>query len=320
MVLPGVDEIAASVCSIDFAEQTVVMKILVVGATGMLGAPVARQLRADGHDVRVFARDAGRARQLLGDGFEIRTGDVGDSASLLAAMQQCEAVHVNLRGGNTLASYARIERDGAANIAAAAARCGVARLGYVSAAGIGDRPARHPLFELKAAAVAAVAGSGVGYTIFKPTHFMESLPQFVQRGRATIIGNQPHRYHYLAAADFAVFVSHSYRMDSAANQSIAMLGPEPWTMAEALTQYCAAVHPGMAIGQMPVVIARMLGLLTGNRDLQFAATLFAAFSLAGEWGDDALARRLFGPPRTTLREWCRLRAGDAQQVVSKEET
>jgi NAD(P)-dependent dehydrogenase (short-subunit alcohol dehydrogenase family) len=45
-------------------------RILVIGATGLIGAPVARRLLADGHQVRLLVRDTGRASQRLGDGFE----------------------------------------------------------------------------------------------------------------------------------------------------------------------------------------------------------------------------------------------------------
>jgi nucleoside-diphosphate-sugar epimerase len=45
-------------------------RILVIGATGLIGAPVARRLLADGHQVRLLVRDTGRASQRLGDSFE----------------------------------------------------------------------------------------------------------------------------------------------------------------------------------------------------------------------------------------------------------
>jgi nucleoside-diphosphate-sugar epimerase len=45
-------------------------RILVIGATGLIGLPVARRLLADGHQVRLLVRDTGRARQRLGEGFE----------------------------------------------------------------------------------------------------------------------------------------------------------------------------------------------------------------------------------------------------------
>ncbi|MFZ5809520.1 MAG: NmrA family NAD(P)-binding protein [Chloroflexota bacterium] len=38
------------------------MRILVIGATGMLGAPVAQALQAAGHSVRVLSRDPQKAR------------------------------------------------------------------------------------------------------------------------------------------------------------------------------------------------------------------------------------------------------------------
>ena len=290
------------------------MRILVVGATGMLGEPVARKLKDDGYDVRLLARDAGAARRIFGGNFEIVTGDVTDPASLRLAMQKCHGVHVNLRGANTLASYDTVERGGATNIALAAAHCGVRRLTYVSGAGIGDSVTEDPFLAIKAAAAAAIVSSGIDYTIFKPTHFMESLPQFIRGRRATVIGRQPHRYHYLAVADFADVVSRAFRMAEAANQSLTIFGPGTFTMAEALRLYCAAVYPGMSVGHMPVTIARLLAAVTGNQDLRFAAMLFAGFSRLGERGAPTLTHRLFGAPHTTLAEWCLAQAGRQSEV------
>lgn len=47
------------------------MKILVVGATGMLGAPVAQRLLKDGFDVRVLARTPEKARALFDPAVEV---------------------------------------------------------------------------------------------------------------------------------------------------------------------------------------------------------------------------------------------------------
>ena len=88
------------------------MKILVVGATGMLGQPVARRLRADGFDVRLLVRHTPTARRIFGDDFHLVGGDVTRPATLIPAMAQCDAVYVNLRGGNTVASYDSVERGG----------------------------------------------------------------------------------------------------------------------------------------------------------------------------------------------------------------
>jgi uncharacterized protein YbjT (DUF2867 family) len=102
--------------------------ILVVGGTGMLGEPVARRLRADGYQVRIFTRNVEKARAKFGAEYEEVAGDVEDQPSLLAALQGCQAVHVNLDGGLD----PDLERRGAENVARAAARTGVQRITLLS--------------------------------------------------------------------------------------------------------------------------------------------------------------------------------------------
>jgi uncharacterized protein YbjT (DUF2867 family) len=50
--------------------------VLILGGSGLLGAPVARRFRAEGYAVRLLVRDEARARRLLGDGFQYVVGDV----------------------------------------------------------------------------------------------------------------------------------------------------------------------------------------------------------------------------------------------------
>src|ERR1700720_2363963 len=62
------------------------MKTLVTGATGFLGSHVARQLAAQGEDVRVLVRASSDTRALDGFQAERCTGDLRDAASLATAM------------------------------------------------------------------------------------------------------------------------------------------------------------------------------------------------------------------------------------------
>lgn len=62
------------------------MKALVTGATGFIGSEVARQLVADGHDVRVLVRSTSDRSILDGVDVEFATGDVTDGASVRAAL------------------------------------------------------------------------------------------------------------------------------------------------------------------------------------------------------------------------------------------
>jgi uncharacterized protein YbjT (DUF2867 family) len=66
--------------------------IVVTGATGNAGSEVVRALAARGERVRAFVRDAGRARQVLGEGAELAVGDFADPASVRAALEGADAL------------------------------------------------------------------------------------------------------------------------------------------------------------------------------------------------------------------------------------
>lgn len=279
--------------------------ILVIGATGMLGEPVARRLKSDGFTVRILSRSLERARGRFPDGFDLTEGDVADVPSLEKALQGCHGVHINLSGGPNPEDFDRIEHRGTANVAQAAARVGVARLTYLS--GISARPENrdYPWSAAKLDAAAAIATSGVPFTIFRPSWFFESLRLFVRGRKAGTLGGQRVKFHWLAAADYAQIVSRSYDLPEAAGKTLDLLGPQPMTMLEALTRYCAIAHPDIKTRAMPIWLARTVAIATGNRTLKNVLPAMAFFDRPHNEGDPSEANRLFGAPRTTLEEWAR---------------
>lgn len=64
--------------------------VLVVGATGNVGPHVVEHLLSNGRRVRVLARDPRKAAEILGPDVEIVQGDLGDPASLPAALEGVE--------------------------------------------------------------------------------------------------------------------------------------------------------------------------------------------------------------------------------------
>ena len=278
--------------------------ILVVGATGMLGEPVARRLQKDGYAVRVLARNPEKARAKLGDSFDFIRGDVEDASSLEKALDGCFGVHINLKGGPRAEDFERIERRGTANIAKAAAQKGVQRLTYLSGAAAFEENSWFPSIGAKLGAEAAIRESSIPYSIFCATHFMESLPLAVRGKRASVIGKQSHRLHWLAAGDYAGMVSRSFQLPGAANKRFFVFGPEAWTMSEALEKYCAAVHPGIKVSSMPIWLLSLIGRVSFNAELKFIAELMRFFEKVGEGGDPTEANALLGAPTTTLEQWC----------------
>ena len=70
-------------------------KIIVIGATGMLGKPVAKELINSSFEVTLLARNTSKAQQLFPTA-KILQGDVFDKDSLIKAFTGQEIVYMNL--------------------------------------------------------------------------------------------------------------------------------------------------------------------------------------------------------------------------------
>ena len=112
------------------------MKALVTGATGFVGAAVARRLLGNHWQVRVLARRGSDRRNLQGLDVEVIDGDLTDVESLKHAVRGCEGLfHVAADyrlGARDPAQLYRTNVDGTRNVLSAAHRSGVQRIVYTS--------------------------------------------------------------------------------------------------------------------------------------------------------------------------------------------
>ncbi len=291
------------------------MKILIVGATGMLGEPVARQLQADGHTVRLLSRNVAKAQTKFGEWFEVVYGDVAQPETIRKALAGCDGVHINLAGGPTPEDYDRIEHRGTAQVAQVAAELGLKRISYLSGFSVSETHfGEEYATDAKLMAETAVKASGIPYTIFRATWFMESFPLFIQNKRIVVVGKQTVPLHWLAAKDYARMVAKAYQTPEAANKTLYIYGPEAISMTEAIKRYQAAVRPDLAFSQMPIWMLSAMARLSRNAEMKDVAQFMRYTEKATETGAGDEANGLLGKPTTTLTEWCQVQISEPQLV------
>ena len=120
------------------------MKVFVTGATGFIGASLARELLRDGYEVRALARPASDRSNLKGLDLEICEGDLRDSDSLHRGLKGCEilfhaAADYRLWTRNPDVMY-EINVGGTRNILEVALEHGLSRVVYTSSVGTLGNP------------------------------------------------------------------------------------------------------------------------------------------------------------------------------------
>ena len=271
-------------------------KILIIGATGHLGEPVAVRLRQSGFVVRLMVSNIEKAAEKFGDDYEFVQGEIDDGLNLEIALNNCFGVHLNFSG--------EMEYTAVKSVVAAAKRVNLQRITYRSNSLVIKENTWIPKIRRKFLSELAIQESGIPYTIFCPTRFMEDLPKYIRGNRGTVFGNQHRSYHLLASDDYAKMVVASYGSEKAENKRLVIHGPEDISLHQALIRYCDALHPAIKkITVMPYWAATALVSAKNVKQLSSVIDLTTAIEKMEECGDPSEANTLLGAPSITLDAW-----------------
>lgn len=272
------------------------MKILVIGASGLLAGPVIRKLDERGYDLRLFSRSV-KPSMFVND-YEIAQGDVFNVADLEKAVTGCDAVHISLASADDVKAVS--------NILEVSKRNGVRKISLISGCTVAEENRWFKFTDDKFRTEQMIMQSGLSWYIFRPTWFFESLPMFVRNGKASVLGRLTDRYHWVAADDLGTMVADAYSTAGAENRIYYVYGPERYTMKEMLEKYCNALHPEIkSVGETPLLPLKIIAFLTRNRQLKFAASLFGYFEKVHEPEVPEADLALLGRPATDFDTWVR---------------
>ncbi len=262
------------------------MKALVTGATGFVGSHLAEALRRQGDDVTVLARSAQKAQALEPLGVRVVSGDLRNTAALARAAEgQDEIYHVaGVVAARNEAEFLVANRDGTANVVAAAGAAGGPRLVLVSsmAAG-GPSPRDHPLRgdeppapvtaygRSKLAAEHVVRSSSLPWTIIRPPTVygprdreVLKVFQLVRLGLAPVFGDGSQQLSAVHGADLAEALIAAARSGATAGRTYYACHADVVTSAELVRSVGEAMGRRPLVIPVPALVGRALLAVTGT--------------------------------------------------------
>ena len=277
-----------------------------VGATGMLGLPVTRALAAAGYEVSALARQGGKG---LPEGVRIVRGDLFEPARIEAALAGQDAVYLNLAIPPTaLETDPSTEREGLHGLLAAARKAGIKRVVALSPL-VKDMEGRDGfswwVFRVKKEAERAIVESGIPYTIFRASSFLENLCGGMRRGKAiNLAGKAQHPMWYIGGDDYGRMVARALSLPTSENRIYVAQGPEPLLPEDLARRFIAAYEQEkLQLQSAPLGILKAIGWF--SRPMAFTAKLLDALNLYPETFQAQSTWDELGPPTTTVESYAR---------------
>ncbi|MEJ2197959.1 MAG: complex I NDUFA9 subunit family protein [Desulfuromonadales bacterium] len=191
------------------------MKVFVTGGTGFVGREILGQLLSAGHEVRALVRDGSQDKLSGHQNLETHIGDVTDAASLVGALDGCDAV-IHLVGiirefpGRGI-TFKKMHVTATENILEACDEQEVQRFLHMSSNGTRERGST-AYHRTKWQAEELVRASELDWTIFRPSlifgrgsEFVKMLTELIRRVPVVpVIGDGQYRMQPVSVEQVAV--------------------------------------------------------------------------------------------------------------------
>jgi uncharacterized protein YbjT (DUF2867 family) len=279
-------------------------KIVVFGSTGMLGKPVTKALIEAGFEVSIMVRNETLAKRLFPEATIIK-GDLRNEADVERAIRGQGGVFLSLSVLQTeKESEWHAEQQGIETVIKIARKHGVKRLAYLSSLVHryqGMNGFDWWVFRIKQEAVSKIKESGILYTIFYPSTFMESI--FYQSKQGSMIalgGKSEYPLYYIAAEDYARQVASSFKILEDENKEYVVQGPEAYTQDEAARVFIKHYKKEkLRTMWAPMVVMKMMGVLI--RKFNYGYHIVTALNKYPEKFEAMQTWEELGKPAITLK-------------------
>jgi putative NADH-flavin reductase len=285
-------------------------KIAIIGATGMIGQPVTVELIKAGFEVTLFARNCQKAKQIFGTSIKVIEGNLQDSDKIRQLLEGQDGLYLNLSVEQKSSKSAfQPEREGLDNVLSIAKQSNIKRIGYLSSLVHlyqGQNDFNWWVFDVKQKAVEKIKTSGIFYSIFYPSTFMECFDKgaYRQGNRIALAGVSKYKMFLISGSDYGKQVVKDFQIDKGNNDYIVQ-GQEGFTADEAAKFYIDNYNKKkVTIMKAPVGMLKFLGLFTNK--FNYGANIVEALNNYPEKFEAETTWQELGTPQTKFIDYIRL--------------
>jgi uncharacterized protein YbjT (DUF2867 family) len=273
------------------------MKILIVGATGLVGSELVRQLHAAGHHVHALVRNRQKADQIAPFATPV-IGDLSKPESLGAAFDGAEKVFIlspPIPATETLES----------NAFDAAEAAGARRIVYLSnyGAAAGDDDVH---FDVHGRHEKRLKSLAVDWTILRPTRFMSYTPYVWSSvlNRGVLIESVVGAMTLVDTADVSAVAFRALTEDGHEGQSYDLTSNDLLTAEDLRQLYMRLLGREIRIFEGDLDALRT-ALIEGGAPSDYAPLMAGAFAktAAGLWERTDVVAKVLGRPPRSYADW-----------------
>ena len=286
-------------------------KVACIGATGMLGKPVAVHLVQAGFSVSALVRNMKGSSTILPKEVNRIQGDIRNPEDVDRLLQGQDAVYISLSVPQTEKESAwHSETDGMKIILASAKRNSIQRIMVLSSLVQryqGMNNFKWWVFDIKEQSNLMVKQSGIPYTIFYPSTFMESfLGKYKQGSRILISGKSEYPMYFISGEDFGKQVGKALQIQTSVNREYVIQGPEPILGDEAARIFVMHYKKEkLSVTSAPFGLLKFFANFSST--LKYGIHIIEALNRYPEKFESETAWQELGKPEMTLKQFAETR-------------
>ncbi|HMQ00728.1 MAG TPA: SDR family oxidoreductase [Cyclobacteriaceae bacterium] len=282
-----------------------IKNIAFIGATGQLGNPVLLALHKAGFEITALVRNPEKAKSKIPHGIKFIKGNMQSVEDLEKLLEGQDAIYLNLSiKQNEKHKAFHTESDGIRNLLKATQKHQLKRIALISSLVMnyqGMNGFHWWAFEVKHQAVKLIKESGIPYTIFYPSTFMDVLPNTYKQGKRMLLaGKSKHKMWFVCSQDFARMVTRSFQILKDENKEYSVQGPEAFTDDEAVAEFIRHYKKEkLSIMKLPLGVLKFMGRFSTT--MNYGAHIIEAMN---EYPEPFVSERSWaelGKPEITLK-------------------